>query len=474
MNAQPYLDRGCNRCPANCHEYSLDEARQVKGLCGDTRPQGGCYGLIFVPYINPSRQVLGIRAKSLHKTGQLKRKPSTGFGKIENREIRYSLQRTAQTLLYDIEARKQHRTCGCGRNIQSDGVAVYRTLDGTDARFGNLITCGNVWTCPVCSAKVTEQRRLELQQGITAAIKAGGAIALLTLTFSHGLGDQLADNLEKFTKAVTRFKNSRAYGRMKDCYGIEYQRRHSGEMLDVSGGAVRSLEVTYGVNGWHPHTHDLVFLRSDEALKDYRLLDELKREWVKCCLNFGLGDQSKINDMMERGLTLQGGDYAAEYVAKFGREPKLMEGWSAAREVTKGMSKIGGGEHATPFMLLAWAQQGDEQAAALFKEYAKVFEGRRMLTWSPGLKAHLLGNEEETTDEELAQLDDQVPEEELVYRLDVDQWKLVMSRNARYELLLVAARNGESGVDALLEELETRTPSHSGWFLDHCRPRFDR
>lgn len=415
---------------------------------------------------------LGIRAKSLHKTGTLKRKQSTPAGKIETREIRYSLQRTAQWVLYDDKAHKQHRTCACCRDIASDGVSVYRTVDGNDARFGNLMTCGSVWACPVCSAKITEKRRAELQEGITEAIKAGGSIALLTLTFSHGFEDHLGDNLEKFGGAVTKFKNSRVYGRMKDRYGIEYQRKHAGELKDVAGGAVRSLEVTYGINGWHPHTHDLIFLRSAELLEDYRLVDELKQEWLKQCLAAGLGDTSKINDMLERGLTLQGGDYAAEYVAKFGREPKLMDGWNAAREVTKGMSKIGGGEHATPFMLLVWAQQGDDQAAALFREYAKVFEGRRMLTWSPGLKTHLIGSDEEATDEEIAQADDPKPEEELVYRLDVDQWKLVMSRNARYELLLVAARNGAEGIDALLEELAGRRPTHSGLFMPYALRRF--
>ena len=408
---------------------------------------------------------LGIRGKSLHSR-TLKRKQSAETGKIENREMRYMLQRTAQSLLYDRESLKQHRTCSCGRNIHSDGVAVYRNVDGSDARFGNLMTCASVWACPVCSAKITEKRRAELQEAINSWVAHHqGKVLLMTLTFPHEYDMPLSETLEKFANALTKFKNSRAY---KNNFGT----------LDNPGlyervGSVRSLEVTHGGNGWHPHTHDLVFLRNDEILDDTNALDELRGEWIKQLLKVGLGDNTKINDMLQFGFDLQGGDYAAEYVAKFGHEPKLYQDWSAAREVTKGMSKIGGGSHATPFMLLSWYHHdNDTEAGALFREYVHQFEGKRMLSWSPGLKNLLALPDEEISDEQLAQQDDQLPEEEMIYRLDIDQWKLVMSRNARYEMLLIAAKNGRAGIEALLEELATRPPTHSGQFMPYAQRRF--
>lgn len=412
------------------------------------------------------RTTLGISAKSLHTSGIKKRVPNTNTSRIESREIKYALQRTVQTLLYDRDALKQHRTCSCCRNVASDGVPVYRTVDGNDARFGNLITCGSVWACPVCSAKITEKRRAELQEAINAWVgHHQGKVLLMTLTFPHEFDMPLAELLEKFGKALTKFKNSRAY---KNTFGTldkpgKYQR----------AGSVRSLEVTHGDNGWHPHTHDLVFLKSDGILDDARAMDELRSAWVNQLLKAGLGDHTKLNDMLQHAFDLQGGDYAAEYVAKFGHEPKLYQEWGAARELTKGMSKIGGGSHATPFMLLAWYHNNrDVQAGLLFLEYVKQFEGKRMLSWSPGLKKLLQLPEDEISDEELAQQDDPIPEEELVCRLDADQWKLILSRNARYEVLLVAARNGSEGIEALLEDLLERPATHSGMFLDFCRPSF--
>lgn len=408
---------------------------------------------------------LGIRVNSLHSGKQKQRKPSTQSGKIEYRQIRYSLQRTAQTLLYDPNVSRQHRTCGCYRDVASDGVSVYRTIDGSDARFANVMTCGSVWACPVCSAKITEKRSKELQKAVTAWVaNHGGKVLLMTLTFPHESDMPLAELLDRFAKALTKFKNSRAY---KNNFGTmdnpgNYQRI----------GSVRSLEVTHGQNGWHPHTHDLVFLKSDGILTDSNALDELRREWVKQLIKAGLGDNSKLNDMLQHAFDIQGGDYAAEYVAKYGREPKLLEGWSAVREVTKSMSKIASGEHATPFMLLSWAQQGDDKAGSLFCEYARHFDGKRMLSWSPGLKSYLFGTDDEASDEELAQADDVRPEEEMIYRLGVDQWKLVMSRNARYELLLIAAKNGAEGIEAFIEELADRPPTHSGQFLPYAMRRF--
>lgn len=419
----------------------------------------------MTPNATQPRTTLGISAKSLHAK-KLKRRTESTLDKIEMREMRYSLQRTAQGLLYDRDALKQHRTCSCCRNVASDGVPVYRTVDGGDARFGNLLTCGSVWACPVCSGKITEKRRAELQAAINSWVAHhDGKVLLMTLTFPHEFDMPLAELLEKFVKALTKFKNSRAY---KRTFGT----------LDKPGtyqraGSVRSLEVTHGANGWHPHTHDLVFLKDDTILDNVRAMDGLRNEWVYQLIMAGLGDHGKLNDMLQHAFDLQGGDYAAEYVAKFGHEPKLYQGWSAAREVTKGQSKIGGGAHATPFMLLTWYQENaDATAGALFREYTQHFEGKRMLSWSPGLKKHLALPEDEISDEELAQQDDPMPEEELVMRLNTDQWKLVLTRNARHELLFIAAKHGAPGVEALLEELAERPSTHSGWFLDFCRPRF--
>lgn len=390
---------------------------------------------------------LGIDTKSLHR-GQPKKRDRSALG---DKQMRYSLQRMAQGLLFDHEADKQKRVCNCCRSTNGGKVDVFRTVDRENARLGGVIKCGSVWHCPVCSGVITEERRGEVQAGLNAWTKQGGSTYLMTLTFPHRIEQSLAEVLPLYAKAEQRFKNSKAYKAARE--------------LGEWAGTIRGLEVTFGQNGWHPHTHVLIF-GHDGMLDDNRTIDALQSAWISALIKTGLAENSQLNDMMRHAFDLQGGDYAAEYIAKFGHEPKLVSTWGAAREVTKGhskigMSNIGGNNHATPFMLLAWAEQGDREAGARFIEYAEAFEGRRMLTWSPGLKTRLLNTDDERTDEEIAAAES-MPDEELVATLDGEQWKLVLSRNARGELLLFAAKNGAEGVAALLEDLAERPATHSG------------
>jgi hypothetical protein len=399
------------------------------------------------PLKSGRRSSLGIDTKSLHRGGTKKRDVST----IEAKQMRYSLQRTAQSLLFDRDALKQKRVCNCCRSTNGDHVDIFRTTDGSNARFGNVIKCGSVWHCPVCSGVVTEERRGEVQAGLNAWVKQGGNAYLMTLTFPHTLAQGLDEVLPLYAKAEQSFKNSKSYKLAR--------KKHSW------AGTIRGLEVTFGQNGWHPHTHVLIFSTGD-MLDDSRTVDAMRSAWCAALIKAGLAESIQLNDMMQHAFDLQGGDYAAEYIAKFGHEPKLIHAWGAAREVTKGhskigMSNIGGNNHATPFMLLAWYAQGDQEAGARFAEYADAFEGRRMLTWSPGLKTRLLNTEDERTDEEIA-VAEAMPEEELCTTLTSEQWMLVLSRNARGELLLFAAKYGEEGVAALLEDLAERKATHSG------------
>ena len=41
-------------------------------------------------------------------------------------------------------------------------LVVIDTPDGRRAGFGGLVTCGSVWACPVCAAKVATKRAEDL------------------------------------------------------------------------------------------------------------------------------------------------------------------------------------------------------------------------------------------------------------------------------------------------------------------------
>lgn len=361
------------------------------------------------------------------------------------KNFKYALMKRAGSIIFDPkkQAAEQHRTCWCHRGVanKSDSVSIYRQTSGASARMRGVTTCKSVWACPVCSARICAARQVELFEAQQEWAKQGGYTWLMTLTFPHERGMPLAGLMKKFGKATAHFKNSKTYKRIL--------------ARGVRKGTVSSLEVTFGAeHGWHPHRHDLVFatpdvfgieklagqdltederraghtklIKGDDGRMSSRLIDELKEAWYTALRKAGLCEQSQMTEVLNHGLDVRGGQYAAEYILKFGKEQK----WGLSREVTMhacktGMKQDGEYHGAHPFQLLAWADNGDGDACAQFREYVDAFEGKRMLTWSKGLKKDLTGQDETTDDqaEERA-----LPDEERVGRIDSEALSVLHSR----------------------------------------------
>jgi hypothetical protein len=413
--------------------------------------------------------ILGISAKSLHAGRKASRGAASPEAAVNAKSARYTLQRRAQALMFEHgkAPHEQRRVCWCQRTVKNRGesISVYRQATGGGARFSGLSTCGSVWHCPVCAAKITETRRRELDLALTAWVRQGGIAQLLTLTFPHEADWPLADLLERFGKALTSFKNSRAYKRVMEGAG--------------RAGSIRSLETTWGENGWHPHTHDLVFIKADLSDAD---VDALAGAWVKALMKpaVGLATSANLNDMLKpaskgRGciaLNLQDGSYAAEYIAKFGHD----SAWGAAAEMTKphakvgALGQVGGEQHFTPFQLLAWAENGDERAAALFREFGQAFEGKRMLSWSPGLRKALNLAEQELSDEDIAAHEDPAPTEEYVGLVNLDQLRVLLSRNRMGDFLAYVAlyctnpAAGQGDIDDYIADIATMPATHGSQY----------
>lgn len=417
--------------------------------------------------------ILGISAKSIHlPRNQRLSEADRAEAAITAKSRRYSLLRTSQSLLYrpDAPAAEQSRVCWCNRSILTRGesVGVFRYDAGTGARLSGVSTCGSAWHCPLCAAKITEARRKELDLAVTAWVKHGGRVELLTLTFPHEADMPLAELMPKFAKALQSFKNSKRYKAITKTAG--------------RAGNIRSLETTWGANGWHPHVHELVFLDGEITDADVDTLSDL---WAHALLKAKLATGADLSNMLNKvdtaktgargciALTLQDGKYAAEYIAKFGHD----SAWGASAEMTKPHSKlgkageVGGEDHYTPFQLLAWAESGDEKAAALFREFAAAFEGKRMLSWSPKLRLLLNGCEKELSDEEIAAHDAPALNESRIGDLSQDQFAVLLSRNRLGDFVAYVARccanmdTRQADIDAYVEAIAGLPRSHSSRYL---------
>lgn len=328
---------------------------------------------------------------------------------------RYYLQSVVRKLLsvdaYRRGLEKPPRTSLCMRApVDTSGlVEFYLKSDQARARFGNVQTCGSVWACPVCAARITEERRGQLSEAIGRfRARYGGTVVLVTKTLQHSRGDELEALVDVLRDANRRFKQGRAYQGLKHEYGIQ--------------AVVSALEVPYGEHGWHPHLHELWFLSfslSAEQAAVFELL--VKQRWQESLERLG-GYAS-----WEHGLdvTIAEDDIAA-YVSKLGDDSAVdIPGWTAAHELAKAASKrsrADGGR--TPYQLLADYADGDEAAGERWLEYYYTMKGKRHMTGLTPL-CELVGLEEPASDEDAAADVDE--RDRLVGAMTLSQWRSLLA-----------------------------------------------
>lgn len=351
---------------------------------------------------------------------------------FEARADRFRHQRHAAKLLGGKARVGLCRWSVVSKSAGVDMVASsYGDGQGDRVHYEGLQTCGSVWACPCCGARISETRRDEMNQLLAWARAQGYRVMMLTLTARHGCNDDLAELLDRMKDAKQRWARHRAYRRIKP------------RMI----GSVTATEVTGGgAHGWHPHFHVIEILDGDVDLTP------LRDAWLASLRGAGL-------DGAGAAFQAQGADAAGNYIAK----------WGAAEELTLSQRKKGRGRTGrTPAQLLAAScDEGDREAGRLWAEYANVFHGRRQLVWSRGLKA--LAGIGEVDDAEAAQ-DQQQDGQVETGRANIPHpvWTGdVASRRAdrRAELL---DRAEEVGPDAAVTELVT---GHiPGAVIEHDQP----
>lgn len=328
-------------------------------------------------------------------------------------------QRSNDFLLQDQSAKllPKERVCNClKKRIDKTKLRdVKYNETRKKAHYSNVQRCGSIWSCPVCAKQITEKRREELKRGLeTWKTAHRGFVQLLTLTFSHSKEQPLKWLLERQKKAYKIFLETTRVKQIFKSLGIEHK--------------IRSLEVTYGQNGWHPHFH--VLLLGHSLFTDTSLRDLLAELWVKSCVRAGLNAPS-----MTHGLDLRDGTYADQYVSK----------WGIESELTKGHVKKGRNGGFTPFDLLQLSMYDetvyDKSCSKLFQEFAISMKGARQLVWSRGLKALL--QIEEKTDEELAE----ETENEAITLRTIDDYifTLICHYQKRWDFLRCLERDFENG-----------------------------
>lgn len=281
---------------------------------------------------------------------------------------RFASKWAAANLLKGQDDALSKRLSHCGYVARQFDVALARNGDTGSAGFDGLKTCASVWCCPCCSPRISARRKDELDRLLSGARAEGLAVVMLTLTARHDRETRLAGFLDALKRAKQRLR----------------QRREWRALPFV--GSVTATEVTHGMNGYHPHFHEILLLECAPADALSRV-EALRRAWLAALAAVGLTGA-------DAAFQVQSASAAGAYVGKFG----------AAEEIALHGNKRSRNGSRSPWQLLADARDGDAQAAAAWIEYALAFRGRRQLVWSPGLKARF-GVDEVADGEAAAEVD---------------------------------------------------------------------
>jgi hypothetical protein len=352
----------------------------------------------------------------------------------ESRRRRYGALR----FLRSHSSLKRIRGCSFARIDGTQGVGIY--VNNGVAHTGNLQRCASVHACPVCAPKVRQERAREIEVGLAVHVAMGGGVEFVTLTLRHHQAERLAPLLGLVADGFRTILSGDAWVLHRAAAGVV--------------GTIRTLEVTHGANGWHPHLHVLVLTDRplDDASRD-ALADYMWTRW-----------SGYLERRGHHGTTREHGLVAVPVVAPADVARYMSKVYdSLHHEMTGGDLKDGGRSGRNPFRILGDlveagrvdASTGEvNRDALLWREYELATKGRQFLTWSMGLKARLGVNE--LSDDQLV---DEAVGGELVGV--VSGWALTVMRldpRRWAELLDAAERHGEAGVYGYLDALPPPPP----------------
>jgi len=334
-----------------------------------------CSSLSVTPEARAAQRPLENTANNLAPAGQ-------SPARLDYRAERWA----ARGALWHLSSLDRVRSCG-HHSVLPDGSVQVRS-NGAAVGYAGLASCGSVWACPVCNAKVQAVRRLEVGTVLAWGLSQGGA-AFGAYTVRHHRGqdlDTLWRALSACWEAVARDKSVRT------------ARANLGLV-----GTIRAAEVTVGGNGWHPHLHPVHLFGQRVSDGDVAVLHRAQyRAWSAAAQRLGLTAPRWEAQDLHRVTGQRAHDALGEYFTKASYEPDdHAVSWEMTSTQTKSRTRAPEGR--TPWDLLhAVHREGDADALDLWREWERGSKGKRALTWSRGLRK-LAGLDREAADEEIAE-----------------------------------------------------------------------
>lgn len=306
-----------------------------------------------------------------------------------DRSRRYQMRREASRILWHLGAVNDRGyfdppcVASCGMPLGEGGtVSILRKKndEAAPASYTGIETCGSVAACPVCSAKIRAERAKEVRKVVENHHRTGGEALFLTLTIPHHKGDSLDDCLNTLQSSWRYLQTKSGWRGLKKDLGVL--------------GTVKAVEILHGANGWHVHSHMLVLIENKLSSDEFERFKNTTFDlWITAVARVWKTPAIAAQNLQRVD---EKGDVLAQYLTKIQDDtPKT---WGVDAEMTRGdLKKNSAG--VLPFELLtADCGYSDSERERLFEEYYLATKGRRVLTWSKGVKAMYLEPDEEASE----------------------------------------------------------------------------
>lgn len=188
------------------------------------------------------------------------------------------MQDELQKYLYKhglVEKYKNIAKCGTGGVLGFAAPTGYVAIEsnGSHVRATGMKVCHNLWCCPACATIGLAKQAKKLEIIIKAFAERDIVPFMVTITIPHNKvnsAKEVLDNVKKLQRAMFGNMFSRCKAKKDTTIRIK------------NYGKVSFWETTHGANGWHFHSHNLVFVHKD----DFPKLDSLYPTWQKTYKNY--------------------------------------------------------------------------------------------------------------------------------------------------------------------------------------------
>lgn len=260
-------------------------------------------------------------------------------------------------------------------------------------------TCHSPWGCPKCTPIVMAKKGSDIACLIDALATWHNQVAIMiTYTVPHYNTMSCKEAFDLLRHVWRKFTNKRTGKNYTKSNGekIHYQFNSYGTFKQKiqSNYNVKVVEFTWGINGWHPHLHQLLFLPKENLhmIKEHLLY--LKEQWYNNFMEYY--EKYLPQDL----LILKNHD-----IEEFGRNNSCylsidsegnpviqksswyISGWSGDKELTRLHLKTAHSDHFTPNQIFNKAYEtkdtkDSEKWIQLYLEYLQTTKCHRRVEFS--------------------------------------------------------------------------------------------